>query len=317
MENQTNINPHQTPTIIAIDIAKETLQVQTGQDSFCLENSPHGFKALLKRIAGKPDPFVVFEATGGYERPLADFLHGHSIALCILNPRLLRSFARSEGIKAKTDAIDAQMIHRFACSKALRPTLPPTAQERALADLLDRRCQLTEALAREKNRMHKAVNKIVIASLRRCSKTLEKEIALIETEIRKLVAQTRELNDPASIITSVKGVGEVTAWTLLAQLGELTRLKRNELVALAGVAPFNDDSGKHSGKRYIHGGRSKVRRVLFMAAKSAAQSNPVINPYVQRLIARGKPYKSAITAAMRKLLIHIHSLLKKHQLSPC
>jgi len=317
MENQINMNTEKTSTVIAIDIAKETLQVRTARGSFSLENAARGFKNLLKEIAGKPDVLVVFEATGGYERALAEFLHAHGIPLSILNPRLLRAFAKSEGIKAKTDPIDAEMIYRFASQKTLRPTHPPTTQERALGDLLDRRSQLTEFLAREKNRMQKASNKAVISSLRRGIKTLEKEIALIEKQIRHLVEQTAELNKPCALITSVKGVGEVTAWTILAQLGEISRVSRNQLVALAGVAPFNDDSGKHAGKRYIHGGRAKVRRILYMAAHSAAQFNPVIKPYVERLIARGKPYKCAITAAMRKLLIHIQSLLKNSQFQPC
>ncbi|HEY5769131.1 MAG TPA: IS110 family transposase [Terrimicrobium sp.] len=306
-----------TPKLIAIDIAKDSLQVRSARRSVRLENSPRGFKALLKEFPDKANILVVFEATGGYERSLAEFLHARKIAYSIVNPRLLRAFAKSEGIKAKSDPIDAEMIYRFASQKNLRPTPPPSVQQRKLADLLDRRTQLGEFLAREKNRLQKVPNKEVAASLRRCTKALEKEIALIEKELRTLIEDNPELKTPCQTITSVKGVGEITAWTILAQLREISQLSRNQLVALAGLAPFNDDSGKHSGKRFIHGGRAKVRRVLFMAARTAAQFNPVIRPYVQGLIARGKPYKCALTAAMRKILIHIQSLLKKSRLSPC
>jgi transposase len=318
MNNQTTTTTTQhTQTLIAIDVAKDSLEVQTDESAFSLENSPKGFKALLRKVPQKTGLLVVFEATGGYERALAEFLHERKIALSIINPRLLRSFARSEGIKAKTDPIDAKMIYRFARSKALRITPAPTAGQRELSDLLDRRSQLSEFLAREQNRIQKTLPKALLASLRRNMKALEKEMALIEKHIRALVDSTPDLKKHCLIITSVKGVGEITAWTLLAQLPEITTLSRNQLVALAGVAPYNNDSGKFSGKRSIYGGRAKIRRVLFMAARAAAQFNPVIRAYVGGLLARGKPYKCALTAAMRKILIHVQSLLKKCEICPC
>ena len=318
MENQNSTTTEKTPTILAIDIAKETLAVCSAAKSFTVSNDPKGFRALWKFIAQAGDVLVAFEATGGYERALAEFLHARNIALSIVNPRLLRAFAKSEGIKAKTDPIDARMIYRFACQKSLRPTPAPAAHGRQLADLLDRRTQLAEFLAREKNRAQKTVHKTIGASLRRSSKAIEKELVRIEVQITKLIAAAPDFNTAFALMTSVQGVGKVTAWTLLTQLGDITHLGRNQLVALVGLAPFNDDSGKHCGKRHIHGGRAKVRRVLFMAARTAAQFNPVIRPYVEGLIARGKPYKCALTAAMRKLIIHIQSLLKKSQpLLPC
>jgi transposase len=306
-----------TQTLIAIDVAKDSLEVRTESSSFTLDNSLSGFKALIRRVPPKPGLLVVFEATGGYERPLAEFLHKHKIALRIINPRLLRAFAISEGIKAKTDPIDAEMIYRFAKSKSLQPTPSPSVAQRELSDLLDRRSQLSEFLAREKNRIQKSLSKSLLASLRRNMKALEKEIALIEKQIRALVDASPEIKKRCLLITSVKGVGEITAWTLLAQLPEITKLTRNQLVALAGVAPFNNDSGTSTGRRSIYGGRAKIRRVLFMAARSATQFNPVIQVYVEGLLARGKPYKCALTAAMRKILIHVQSLLKKSEFATC
>jgi len=318
MNNQKTTTTHQnTQTLIAIDVSKDSLEVKTQSSSFSLENSQRGFKALLRKVSPKTALLVVFEATGGYERALAEFLHKRQIALSIINPRLLRAFAISEGIKAKTDPIDAEMIYRFARSKALRITAAPSADQRELSDLLDRRNHLSEFIAREHNRIHKALSKTMLASLRRSIKALEKEMALIEKLIRALVKASPQLTKHCRIITAVKGLGDISAWTLLAQLPEISSLSRNQLVALAGVAPFNNDSGKFSGKRSIYGGRAKIRRVLFMAAKSAARFNPVIRPYVEGLLVRGKPYKCAITAAIRKLLIHVHSLLKNSELSPC
>ena len=148
-------------------------------------------------------------------------------------------------------------------------------------------------------------------------KILEKEIATLDRAIDKQIDSDPELKSRAEIMKSIKGVGKITAWTLLAYLSELESLNRNKLVALAGIAPFNRDSGKLHGERTIQGGRAKVRKSLYMAAHTAATCNPVIAPYVQRLRDRGKPYKCAIVAAMRKLLIHIQSQIKTAQLSPC
>ena len=315
MENQPTNTKKIMPNIIAIDIAKDSLQVHCAYGSFSLENGTRGFKALLSRLPDRDAILVVFEATGGYERALGEFLHARNVPLSVVNPRLLRAFAKSEGIKAKTDPIDAEMIYRFATGKNLRPSPAPCAQQTQLSDLIDRRAQLAEFIAREKNRAQKTSHKAVIASLRRNIKALEKELSLIENQIRKLLDTHSELKASCRVITSVKGVGEVTAWTLLSQLREITAVNRNQLVALAGVAPYNNDSGAHRGKRFIYGGRSKVRRVLYMAAHTAARHNPVIHRYVEGLLARGKPYKCAITAAMRKLLLHIQSLLKSHELS--
>ena len=318
MNKQPNTTPiKNSQSIIAIDVSKDSLEVLTAEQSFSVENSPRGFAALQRKISAKPNRFVVFEATGGYERALTDFLHASKVDLCIVNPRLVRAFAISEGIKAKTDPIDVRMIYRFADSKVLRPTPAPSPEQRELSDLLDRRCQLSEFLAREKNRIQKAPDKTALASQRRHVKWLEKELALLETHIQKLVEKAANLKKACQIMTSVKGVGKVTAWTILGHIPEMTRVSRNELVALAGVAPFNRDSGKQVGKRYIGGGRAKIRRVLFMAARTASQFNPVIRSYVEGLVSRGKAYKCARIAAIRKILIHLQALLKQSEVSPC
>jgi transposase len=300
------------PDIVAIDVSKATLQVQTAEASFCVPNAAKGFKQLCAKLA-RQDPsqlLVVFEATGGYERPLSDHLRDQGIALSILNPSHLRAFAKSQGVKAKTDPIDAEMIYRFAVHKTPRVTPRPTAAQRQLTDWLDRRSQLSEALSREQNRLQKTSDKVVIASIKRSLKYLEKEIKTLEKRIAELVKSDPDLNQAIQIMLSIKGVGTITAWTILAYLPEITKVNRNQLAALAGVAPFNHDSGKYQGKRFISGGRGKVRRVLFMAAAVAARHNQVMVAYVNQLINRGKAYKCALTAAMRKLLLHIQSKLK-------
>jgi transposase len=308
MNQKTTTTNH----LVAIDIAKDSLQVQSLQESFRFNYDEAGLRSLLKLLGRLQDPFVVCEATGGYERPLLAALYKARIAVRLVNPARLRAFALSEGIKAKTDPIDARMILRFAQEKHLQPTPPPEPARQELAALLDRRSHLSEHLAREKNRLQKS-QKSILAFIRRSIKFLEKEIVALDAKIRKLIGEDECLAAQAQRLQSVKGVGQITAWTLLAYLSEMPHLGRNQIVALAGVAPFNRDSGKTSAKRSIHAGRAKVRKCLYMAAQTAAQHNTVIKPYVAGLIARGKPYKCAIVAAMRKLLIHLQSLLKTQQ----
>lgn len=313
MNKTINANP---ADYIAIDVSKATLQVQDDHQSFAVDNDSKGYLKLLSHLKTRQNPLVVFEASGGYERGLCEFLHKNAIPLAMANPARIRDFARSEGVRAKTDPIDTKMILAFAKSKALHAMEAPSETCTKLAALLDRRGHLVEQLAREKNRLQNS-EKFILRSIQRMIKILEKEICALDKAIDQLVSSEPELKSRAEIIQSVKGVGKITAWTLLAYLSEIEHLNRNRLVALAGIAPFNRDSGKFSGKRSIIGGRAKVRRCLYMAAHTAANCNHVIAAYVQGLRDRGKPYKCAIVAAMRKLLIHIHALLKKHQLSPC
>jgi transposase len=301
--------------ILAADVSKNSLQIHGANLSFALPYDAAGLRKLLATLRKLPRPMVVCESTGGYERTLLETLAKASIPCRRVNPTLIRGFANSEGIKAKNDRIDARTIYRFAIEKKLQPQSPLPAHKQAMADLLDRRSHLCEQLAREKNRLQKAAP-IIAKSIRDCLAFIHKQIDKIETAIRSHLTSHEDLRSQVKTFLSVKGVGEVTAWSLAAYLGEIASLSRNKLVALAGVAPFDKDSGITSSKRFIFGGRAKIRRCIYMAAHTAATHNDVIKPYVQGLLSRGKPYKCAIVAAMRKLLIHLQSLLKKsHQLS--
>ena len=300
-------------TLVAVDVSKSSLQVQTESRGWEVSNDLKGLGSLTRSISKEESPFVIFEATGGYERLLMRYLQERDIAVCRVNPRRVRAFAVSEGVKAKTDPIDAQVLLHFAKEKRLEPTVPATAEHEALKDFLDRRSHLSEFIAREKNRLQNSSERIH-PSIRRVLKTLEQELKKIEQSICDLVEKNPVLKAQVAKLTAIKGVGKVTAWTVLGYLGEIDRIKRNEAVALAGLAPFNKDSGKFKGKRKIDGGRAKVRKTLYMATRTAATHNPVIKPYFDRLEARGKPYKCAMVAAMRKLLLHMRSELINLQL---
>ncbi len=297
-----------TKNYIAIDIAKDSLQVQAPNYACALNYDKDALEEWIRGV--HKDTIIVFEATGGYERTLMQTLIERRIAYACVSPDRVRAFARSEGIKAKTDPIDAKMLLGFAEQKQLDPSTPPDPQRARLMALLDRRSHLSSIHAQEKNRRQNSDPKIhewIDQSL----DFIEGQIDLIDQQIRVLIDENTEMQTQSRLLLSITGIGEVTAWSIIAYLEGITSMKRNRLIALAGLAPFNKDSGKSQKKRTIQGGRAKVRRVLYMAATTAAIHNPHIKKYVEALRSRGKPYKCAIVAAMRKLLIHAQSLLKK------
>jgi len=303
------MKPEKSPTYIGIDIAKDTLEAEILCALKNFTNNSMGLRSLLKRLKHVDSPHVICEATGGYEKNLMEALWEAEVPVTLANAARVRNFANSEGLKAKTDAIDARMLTRFGQEKRPEPTQAPTAERKALSELLDRRAQLSEALGREKKRLAKSPAS-TRSSIERVIAVLEEEIKRMDQASKEVVESDKQMHDQDRLFQSVCGIGAVTSWTVLAYLGDISGFKRNQLVALAGVAPFNKDTGKKIGKRTIQGGRAKVRRCLFMAAQTAATHNPVIRAYVQRLCQRGKPYKCALVAAMRKMLIHIHSLSK-------
>ena len=305
------MNTQTSRDFVAIDVAKDSLQVRGPNLSGKLSSDAAGLQRLLRQLQKLTHPFVVCEATGGYERPLMAFRFKHRIPVSLLNPARVRDFARSEGIKAKTDPLDAKLLLRFAQEKQPRPTSPPDPARQQLGILLDRRSHLTEQLAREKNRLKKSPE-LIHDSIRTMVDFTNKQLDALETQIHSLVQQTESLRQRSQLFESVQGVGKVTAWTLIAFVHEMDHVNRNQLVALVGIAPFNRDSGRWKGKRTFQGGRAKVRKALYMATQTAANHNSVIKSYIEKLQARGKPYKWAMVAGMRKLLLHLQSISRKH-----
>jgi len=235
---------------------------------------------------------------------------GHQVA--VVNPRQVRDFARGLGILAKTDRLDAEVIARFGQQAKPRPTEKMPEKQDELQQLVVRRRQLIDLRTAENNRLPLARSKSVIKSIRSMVEQLQKKIRQIEKEIADLVESDDQLQCQATLMKSVPGVGAVTAAALLAELPELGRLNRQEIAALAGLAPFNRDSGKFHGRRSIWGGRRAVRKALYMAALTARRCNPVIRALSQRLEAAGKPFKVVLTACMRKLLVILNTIVKNN-----
>jgi transposase len=244
---------------------------------------------------------------------MAAALQAEGLAVAVLNPRQTRNFAKSMGVLAKTDQVDARVLRDFANVLAVHPQrhryLRPLADEKRvqLAALVVRRRQLVEMRIAEANRLataHKLARKSVNAIL----KALDKQLANVDADIDSCLRE--HFKDTLAWLDTVKGVGPVTKSTLVALLPELGRLSGRAISALVGVAPMARDSGTWRGKRQIWGGRHDVRDVIYMAALSAVRHNPVLRAFYERLIAAGKPPKVALVACMRKLLVILNAMAR-------
>lgn len=291
------------PVHVGIDIAKESLQIAfCDGHSFSVANTAGGIRSLIRRLQKLKRVIVCCEATGGYESQLVRALLAAELPVALVNPRRVRDFAKSKGILAKTDSIDAAVLCEFAQQnqpKCLR-RLPEYLQE--LKDLLIRRDQLTEAIKTETLRLDPVPSKPIRQSIQAHLRFLQRQLQKIEDFIEQLI----EANEPLAVqlqsYTQVKSLGKQSALHLIAFVPELGQISDKQAAALVGLAPFNVDSGQFRGKRIIRGGRSRVRKVLYMAAVSARQHNPILRDFYNRLIQQGKPPKVALTAVMRKLV---------------
>lgn len=299
---------------VAIDVAKETLEIGCSTPDAVrvrrVANAPAGFRELLKALPPRAHTAVVLEATGGYERNvIAELLEaGYRVAL--VNPRQVRDFAKGWGILAKTDRIDARVIALFAQHVQPRMLREMPEQQRELADLVTRRRQLLDLRTRESNRWAQTSAKAARKSIQQVLNLLDGQIHKLDKAIAELIDSDDDWKAKSELLQSTPGLGRVTAATLLAELPELGELNRQQIAALVGLAPFNDDSGQHQGQRHITGGRAAVRCVLYMATLVATKHNPTLKAFAQRLQKSGKKFKVVQTACMRKLLVILNTMLK-------
>jgi len=300
---------------VGIDISKRHLDIAItpGDQTFTCPNTEAGIKKLVHRLQKLNPHTILLEATGGYEVLLVAALREADLPACFINPKQVRNFARSVGIAAKTDRLDAQVLAQFASSLRPSPRPLPTAAQQELKHLLTRRRQLLDMIQMEKNRLDPTPSPRIAQSIQDTIRSLEDQLAALLREMDDFFHQHPLWVELALLLTSVLGIGHLTALMLIAYLPELGRLNRKEIAALAGVAPFNRDSGQWRGQRHIEGGRSRLRQALYMATLVATSYNPVIKAFYQRLLAKGKAKKVALVACMRKLLTILNAMVKKHQ----
>lgn len=298
--------------VIGVDIAKDWL------DTYCLDSgrarrlemNAKTLKAFARRCA---DALVVFEASGGYERPLAEALTAVGVAWARVNPRQAREFARATGRLAKTDRVDAEVLARMGRALELAPTPPPDPARERLAALMARRDDLTGEAAREACRLRQAHDAFVRTDIASLIRLLKKRIARIETEIAALIKAHDPLAEAEQRLRSAPGIGPITAASLIARLPELGHVSRGAIANLAGLAPHACDSGQMRGKRRIWGGRKDVRTSLYQAAFIASRYDPALKALRKRLQDAGKPFKVAIVAVARRLLTQLNAIMREQR----
>ena len=270
-------------------------------------------RAALEGLAAGLDPdsdIVVLEATGSHDRLLRHVLAEHDVGYVRLNPMTARRFAQARGRLAKTDRIDARSLAEYGAAFQPAADAPPSPAREHLAALARRRDQLVEARAVELKHRTGAFEPAVTADIDAVIAVLDARIREIEVLIECQLQADPQLVRQAERLSSAPGVGPVTVLTVLAHMPELGRLSPKAAAALAGLAPFNDDSGQRTGRRCIAGGRPRVRKALYMAALGAIRANSRFTAFYNALAARSGSKKLAIVAVARKLLIALNAMIR-------
>lgn len=299
------------PDYAGIDISKSHLDVFDGRlgrpERF---DNTQAVAARLARRFKKQGSSVLFEATGRYDEALRQALARQGVAFSRVNPARARDFARATGQLAKTDSLDAMMLAAMAQTLSPAAFKPASPEGRDLAALQLRRDQLVSMRAEEKTRREALSDAGILTSINRHIDLLSEDIAAIDGKIAKLQAAHPPFSRAAALLRSVPGIGPVASSVLIALMPELGNCSPQEIAALAGLAPFNADSGTMRGKRCIRGGRRRVRIALYMAAVVASRGNSAAAACYRRLIAKGKPPKVALIAVARKILITANAVIR-------
>jgi len=301
---------------IGIDVSKDALDVAANGPAFApfrVARTADGLADLIERVKPLGAARIAVEATGGFETVVAASLAAAGLPVVVVNPAQVRAFAQAMGKRMKTDPIDAFVIARFA--EATRPEIRPLpdAELQALADLVARRRQIVAMIGAESQRLKRASPRTA-RSIERLLEALKRELADIDQEIGGAVRRTPAWFEKAELLKSVPGIGDQIARTLLAEMPELGDLDRRQIAALAGLAPWTRQSGQWRGRSFIGGGREAIRKALFMGAQVAAQHNPILKAFRDRLVAAGKPKMVAIIAVARKLLTILNAIIREKQL---
>lgn len=299
------------PGFIGIDVSKHHLDVFEGGSSRTehLANTEESLASLVARWKDS-GVFVLFEATGHYDARLRRALTAAGIAFARVNPARARDFARAVGVLAKTDMIDARMLAAMAQTLSPARAVDGDRDREALAFAHKRRDQLVHTRQQERTRRTECTEAAILMDIEAHLEWLDARIAQWDEEIRRLLAQSARLDQTARLLRSIPGIGPVAATTLIALMPELGSLQPKKITAIAGLAPFNVDSGQFRGNRRIKGGRKRVRDALYMAAVAAARSHDRFRTIYQRLRAAGKPAKVALIAIARKLLVTANAVLR-------
>ncbi len=297
--------------VVGIDVAKDWLDVAVdpGGEQWRVTQDPEGLAELVQGLAVLGPDLIVLEASGGYEGVAVSLLGEAGLPVAVVNPRPVRDFARSQGILAKTDRLDAGVIARYGRVSGVKPQPPAASEDLDMAALVARRRQLIQMRTAERQRLAPARTN-VRGRIERVIDMLDREVADLDRDLTQRIDQSPHWQERERLLRSVPGVGPTLSITLLAELPELGTLSHKALAALVGLAPMARDSGLRHGPRFCWGGRSQVRAALYMPTVAALRCNPVLRDFYQRLVAQHKPKKVALIACMHKLLTILNAILR-------
>jgi transposase len=299
---------------IGVDVGKNQLDIFDGKIHATYENTSQKIDSFIKQIKKtyEYDVIVLFEATGGYEQDLSESLAREGIPFRRVHPNKVRNYGKALGILAKTDSIDAKLIWMFGKNMEVEQANHLLSEEIAkLKAILTRRDQLIDEKVRELNRIDKLLDTESKQSIHRHVEWIDEELKIIEKRLSLHIKNHKEIKSKVSLYRSIKGIGKICAPYLVAFLPELGQLEDRKIAALVGVAPMNKDSGKRKGKRTIQGGRANLRKILYMAAVTASWANKDLKPMYEKLMSKGKLFKVAITAIMRKLVLCANTVAQR------
>jgi transposase len=301
----------ETARYAGIDVARDKCDFALEDRTAAIfEQTAAGFGKAIAWLTRHRVTHVVLEPSGGYEKRLAEALTQAGLLVCRVSPHQARAFAKAKGVQAKTDALDARLLAAFGRVLEPPPRQPPDAQTAALAEIVRRRRQIVDFLTEEHTRREQTHDAAVTAMIDAHIAMLKSQLAVIDKTIAEKIAACPAMAEKQEVLQAVPGVGKVTAAVLLAEMPELGALDAKQAAALAGLAPYNRDSGKSSKKASVRGGRPGVRCALYMASVSAVRHNGDIKAFYQRLRGQGKPAKVAMIAAARKLIVILNAKLR-------
>jgi transposase len=302
---------------VGVDVGKMFLDVHINNNHLRVNNDKSGFKLIereIKKNSQEHSSFIIVcEASGGYEKKLVSFFNSKGYDTHIAHANKVKAFARSKGYMAKTDKIDSKIIHEYATAMNVsNDEFQLSEGELSIKHLIVRREQLRTHKQQEKTRIDKCDDPIIVRSVQRLIKFLEKEIIALEKQLNEKQKTLGNVDKKVNLLCSIPSVGQLTAQYIVAYLPELGCVTNKALAALVGVAPYCRDSGKHSGNRFIQGGRQRLRNQLYMVAVSSIRHNHVLSNFYKRLREKGKPAKVALVAVIRKLLTILNSVIQRN-----
>lgn len=315
--NDTNNSDTNNDTYIGVDVAKETLDAYRTHDQATMQfpNSKEGYKLFRQWIKDTPPKLVLCEATGGYEKNFVIALADEDVPFRVVNPARARDFAKSCGILAKTDKIDAKVLAQFAAERNFEPQKMPDETQRRLKELVTWRRQLIQTRTVHKNQLQQASYKTIVKGTKKLLEQIETQIKKVEAELNQLIDDDPHWSNINEILQSIPGVGPQTARALIVECPDLGSGDPAKLCSLIGLVPFNCDSGKFRGKRRIYGGRSLARTALYMAAQAVVSFVKADNVFKQLYlrITKNRPHKVGIIAVAHKILKVAHAMVKNKQ----